>query len=835
MTCRRRPASQQQQPATSTIARIVACDAEWDAEDRSRLACVSFAEDTPEGRQVTLMHGRDPALAAKLTELFRDPRTLTVWAWGGADFVTFAAALGKDLAHEMCLAAMAGRVSDVAVREALYWIGAPQWGAWWGIKAPSASGPSKAKRAVTLSDAFAGDGSDAEDWTRPGLSLAAIVYRWRGTELDKDANVRLNYGPLVDKPLEEWPPEAVAYAKGDAAATLDAWLSQATGEPAPLAAKDPRLAGVGPVVRYQRRMAAKRLARLRKLLGEAARLSGAPEHLLANERERVVMLLAQAWTEEHAALYVDAEYLERIMAAYRGAMELAADVLRREGLIRPDGTMAEAEKKRRAHELFDLLSRQQSTWGPSLTDKGKDEARWLQQRPWSDWREDDKRYASTGGKIVAEAAALLEKDARAAKVVASPGDHVLEYMSNGAWSEIEYALAHSSHPWAAAFVIYQRCKAYLANFLEPLAEFAAEGKPVKPRLSLMLITGRISLAGTIRQNEPRKGGIRECFVPPPGRAIFLRDFSQIELVCLGWLHSRIHEIIYRLPPGSYTSELARVINAGKDAHVILAIDLLREQNPAALQAIIDWCQPDPADEWALHDACKRLLKLGEETPKDDRASHPSVPWAALDPLKAARQEAKACNYGLGGCMGPATFVATQRKTGNLTWTVPKAASASKLWRNRWRDASTYEAFCGRIVNTTNMIAHPFTGRLRSGLTLTSCANIWFQGLAADMFVYAYSKAWYESVFVPESALYGSTIVLPIHDEIVGTCPIEQVRAEVGKGGRVAVAAAPEQRLSEIMLEAASVYLPGMLVETSGAVLAEPAPDGTARAQRWRKV
>ena len=129
-----------------------------------------------------------------------------------------------------------------------------------------------------------------------------------------------------------------------------------------------------------------------------------------------------------------------------------------------------------------------------------------------------------------------------------------------------------------------------------------------------------------------------------------------------------------------------------------------------------------------------------------------------------------------------------------------------------------------------MIAHPFSGRLRSGLTLTSCANVWFQGQAADMFVYAYSKAWYESVFVPSSPLFGCTIVLPIHDEIVGTCPIEQVRAKVGKGGRVVAVAAPEQRLSEIMLEAATVYLPGMLVETSGAVLAEPWPDPVTPAE-----
>lgn len=832
------------------ITRIVGADAEWDPDNRARLACVSFAEDTPTGRKVWLVHGRDPSLPGMLRALFQDVTVLTVWAWGGADFTTFAAALGRDLAHEMVKAAIAGRVSDVAVREALYWIGAPQWGAWWGVAPPKkkkGKGEPK-KKAVSIADAFAGDGSDSEDWTRPGLGLAAITFRWRGvslsgftsTSLEKDHTIQTSYGPLVDKPIEEWPAEAVEYALADAAATLDAWRCQASGLPAPLVAGDPRLAGASPVVRYQRRMAARRLMRLRRLLGKAAKLSGAPQHLLANERERVVMLFSQAWTEEHAALYVDGPYLERITAAYRGAAELAAVVLRREGLMRDDGSMSDLVKKEKAHALYASLVKAQPTWGPSLTDKGKDEARYLQSRPWSGWSDDVKRYASTGGKIVAEAAALQEKDPRVAKVLVSPGDSVVEYMETGAWGELAYALEHSREPWAAAFVVYQRCKAYLSNFLEPLAEYAREGKPIRPRLSLMLITGRISLAGAIRQNEPRKGGIRECFLAPEGQAIFLRDFSQIELVVLGWLHSRIVEIVRKLPPGSYTSELARVINAGKDAHIILAIDLLREQNPKALQAIIDWGKPEEkGGEWALHDACKALRELGEHVKKIERAQHEGVPWFAVDALGSARQDAKSCNYGLGGCMGPATFVATQRKTGNLTWTIPKAAIASKLWRGRWTDSGVYESFCGAIVNGANMIAHPFTGRFRSGLTLTACANVWFQGQAADMFVYAYSLAWYESVFVPTSPLYGCTIVLPVHDEIVGTEPVDRLRVEIGKNGKPFVKSQAEARLAEIMLESGRVYLPGMLVETSGATLAEvvPAANDTVeiRAQRWRKV
>lgn len=827
------------------------------------------------------MHGKDPRLPEVLRELLTDVTVLTVWAWGGADFVTFATALGLDIAHLMVLAAMAGRLSDVAVREALYWCAAPAWGAWWGIRPPEVAG-SKKPREVSLADAFAGDGSDTEDWTRPKLGLEPTIFRWRGRALGKDDGTRLGYGPLVDLPLEAWPERSREYALDDAEATLDAWLAQDTGEVGVLAGDDPRLTGASPIVRYQRRMAARRMLRLRRLLGVAARQYGAPERLLGNERERVCMLLAQAWTEEHASLYVDGEYLARISAAYRGAADRCAEALRTAGLIKPDGKLSQTEQKRRAHALFDALGKVQPTWGPSLTDKGKEEARWLQGRPWHEWTAEQVPFASCGGKIIAEAASLLEADVRICKLLGNPSAAALGCMETGGFAELDYALAHAREPWAVAFVVYQRSKAYLSNFLDPLAEYAREGRPIRPRLALMLITGRISLAGAIRQNEPRKGGIRECFIPPPGRAIFLRDFSQIELVCLGWLTSRITEQMRKYAPDSYTSELARVINAGKDAHIILALDFL-EEKPSLLNALTEWARAQPGwvegDEWALHDAAKRLRSLTEDTKKADRAALPGVPWDAGEALCAARQDAKSCNYGFGGGMGPATFIATQRKTGNLTWTLPKAANAAKRWRARWRDMGLYEDFCAQIVKGPNALVHPISGRLRSGLTQTACANVWFQGQAADMFVRAYFRAWYESVFgcvcdltpaaVAErsrvvvsdilnralaglryseavrlawlrpgeepSPLAGCTVVLPIHDEIVATCPLDYVTFATRKG-RAHAQAAADGRLSEIMLEAAAHYLPGMLVETSGAVLAHPDPTtGAAVGERWRKV
>ena len=65
---------------------------------------------------------------------------------------------------------------------------------------------------------------------------------------------------------------------------------------------------------------------------------------------------------------------------------------------------------------------------------------------------------------------------------------------------------------------------------------------------------------------------------------------------------------------------------------------------------------------------------------------------------------------------------------------------------------------------------------------------------------------------PDDPLHGARAILPVHDEIVAEAPLE--RAEE------ALAA-----MRALMVEGMSGVLPGMRVETSGAVLVD----------RWRKT
>ena len=67
----------------------------------------------------------------------------------------------------------------------------------------------------------------ASKWVQHNYGLDDIIWRAAGRRLDKGADSwRLRYAELADVPLEQWPPEAVAYPLEDARATLDIYLAQ---------------------------------------------------------------------------------------------------------------------------------------------------------------------------------------------------------------------------------------------------------------------------------------------------------------------------------------------------------------------------------------------------------------------------------------------------------------------------------------------------------------------------------------------------------------------------------------------------------------------------------
>lgn len=904
--------------------RVIGIDSEWDTKDRRRLACVTFCALGPDGRPLPaeIMHGRDPALADRLLSLFRDPDVITVFAWGCADAITFAGALGaKGLAvlQAMADATRAGRLSDVCVRDLVLWCAVPDWAEWWQLGTTTKYRP---------------PGDDDTGKSRPAVNLAALALRWLGRVVSKDDRIRLTFGELVDQPLETWPKEHVDYALDDASLPLEIWLAQRTCQPIPGDRPLPGGAGRKGWPIDPRRFAAhmRRWPTMRPHLYPAG-VAFADRGLVPSESERIGVMFPLEWAREHGGLQVDGEYLERLITCYETAAELCRGPMAAAGIIvdvtgdepdpepvsedeaaegRPEGDATDAEtrdsltvvKRKRvwkgsrvgqskaAWGIYDAIAQVLPDWAPELTKKGGKEHGYLGRTPWRKWREEDKRWASCGGRVVGEAAlrlALAAADTPHAespavvKSLTKPVDTCLEaYGSDeGKHTSLIAALETARWPWAVALAVYNKATKYANDFLGPLRDFARYNMPVCPGFQPMLITGRLSLEGAIRQNEPRKGGIRECILPPMGHLIALADYSQIELVCLGHLLTLAYRQLHPDQP-DYVSSLARVLNAGKDAHIILAIDLLAEQKPdthAWLMGQVATAGADlvrlvgadarkvateAAGEWAAHDLAKRWRKAAEAlTDKHGKAArklHPDLPWAHIDNLLEARQEAKNCNYGFGGLMQAEKFVLQQRRQGALTWTIGKAERARALWIRRWHEFPLYERLVKKLCQAGGYVRHPRVPRLRGGLNPTQCANTLFQTECAEMFCWAFSGVWYECLFGhapgtspppaadlararvilsgrmrayawyrPEawpatvSPLYGSTPVLAIHDEIVIVVPAPD-RRDDGLEVHSAHTQRALDRMRAIMLQAGALYLPGMLVETSGAYLA-----------RWRKV
>lgn len=83
--------------------------------------------------------------------------------------------------------------------------------------------------------------------------------------------------------------------------------------------------------------------------------------------------------------------------------------------------------------------------------------------------------------------------------------------------------------------------------------------------NVLVASGRTSWSKPNLQNPPRKGGVRECFVPRPGYWFLSVDYSFIELVT--WAQTCIDLLGY--------SKLADAIRAGLDPHVDMGVAILR--------------------------------------------------------------------------------------------------------------------------------------------------------------------------------------------------------------------------------------------------------------------
>jgi hypothetical protein len=288
----------------------------------------------------------------------------------------------------------------------------------------------------------------------------------------------------------------------------------------------------------------------------------------------------------------------------------------------------------------------------------------------------------------------------------------------------------SGNPAAIAFADGASSEKLLNTYV-PILERGANGLPVTSSPNILVASGRTSWSNPNWQNPPKVGGIRECVIPRPGTVFVGADLDTVELRALA--QSCLEILGY--------SEMASALQRGEDLHLGLAAEFMG----------IDYA------------TAKQRYDSGDPLVADERAT------------------AKHCNFGLGGGMGAAKFAITCINNGTplikdpnapLSEHIARAYTLKEAWFKKWPEMRAYLNNASQITGDfgEGWVVQPWSGRIRGGLNYCSCANTYFQGRVADGTKLALWRVAYACYVDKTSPLYGSRIVLFLHDELILECP-----------------------------------------------------------------
>ncbi|HYE77326.1 MAG TPA: DNA polymerase, partial [bacterium] len=186
-------------------------------------------------------------------------------------------------------------------------------------------------------------------------------------------------------------------------------------------------------------------------------------------------------------------------------------------------------------------------------------------------------------------------------------------------------------PLVAAWLDMQK----RGKLLQFLLELDVES--VHPRYHVLKRTGRTSATDPNIQQMPKEGGFRELFMPRPGHKLIVVDYSAIEMVTFA------ANCISRFG----FSTIADKMKAGIDPHCYTAA-MIKGWDYGEVKAAV------AAEKAAVKDANARGL--------------PAPPT----PFSAARQAAKAVNFGVPGGLGADSLVAYAKSNYGVTLTREQA-------------------------------------------------------------------------------------------------------------------------------------------------------------------
>jgi DNA polymerase-1 len=260
--------------------------------------------------------------------------------------------------------------------------------------------------------------------------------------------------------------------------------------------------------------------------------------------------------------------------------------------------------------------------------------------------------------------------------------------------------------------------------------------------------------------------VRDCFVARDGKVFIGADYSTLELrtlaQCCLWLFGE--------------STLAQHFLAGRDPHMELGAKILG----------ISY----------------------DEMVRRYRADDPEA--------KKARQDAKIANFGFPGGLGPFTFVEYADNFG-VKIDLMQARELRQQWFEALPEMRLYFHHIQQLSGNQRhfQLKQLGSGRIRDGVTFTSAANSYFQGLAADGAKAALCAVSRECFLDKSSPLYGSRPVLFIHDEIIIEAPEQSDYRKVAG------------RLEEVMIEQMMQCVPDVPIEAEATVFRRWSKDAKA--------
>ena len=316
----------------------------------------------------------------------------------------------------------------------------------------------------------------------------------------------------------------------------------------------------------------------------------------------------------------------------------------------------------------------------------------------------------------------------------------------------------------------------LLNTYVPLLAKGVDA-PIHSYWNVLVKTGRTSCRRPNLQNQPRRPGVRECFVPRPGHVFIACDYHCAELRSLAQV----------LLDKYGASAMARALLDGQDLHVKTAASILGISYTDALER--------------HHQKDKEVAKM--------------------------RQLAKALNFGLPGGLGAARFTEFAAAPPYYqTLTLDEAKALKETWLSVYPEMRTYFADIGRNTmrgGDSFTLRQHRSGRLRGGAGYCDGANSYFQGLTADgmkIALWRVTRECYDQE--PGSPLSGVRVVAMIHDELILEAPAEYA-AEAAK------------RVEQLMSEGMSVVTPDIPAPAEAALMrrwskaaSDPVHDATGR-------